>query len=126
MVARRLMAVAVGLALLTACGATEKNWNKKSAKAFCKFEKRCNKSDFFYTYPDVDTCTEANLTMLENLDSYYSACLFDKKMANQCLDALGSRCKVAAAEFEERFDPCYKVWDCAQDFNASTDTSLPF
>lgn len=124
---RTLIGVGLTLLLAVGCGrVTEDNWSETVSDSYCTFQKRCNAAEFFSNFDDVQTCSDANLDMLAELDSYYDACLFDKKQARQCLKALDSRCKEAGANFEELFQPCYEVWDCPLDFEASTDTALPF
>lgn len=124
---RQLTAVALTLTLAVGCGGIkEDNWSDKVSDAYCSFQKRCNSADFYNNFADVKSCSEANVEMLADLDSYYDACLFDKKQARSCLKALNNSCKDVGSNFEELFQPCYEVWDCPLDFEASTDTALPF
>lgn len=123
----RLVPSVLVLLLVASCGVNEKRYNKKVSKAFCKWEERCESADFYDNFDSVKACSDAQEQQLAKLDEYYTAkCTFDNKKAKACIKALKSSCKDSAAEFETLFQPCYEVWDCAQDFNASTDSSPLF
>ena len=113
----RLFLVASSLMLSVACfGVNEKNWNKKSSKAFCKYQEKCNATEFYANFADVGTCSEAQEIMLMSLDGYYANCQFQKANAKTCLDNLGSRCKALGAEYDLMIAPCWQVWACAQNY----------
>lgn len=124
---QRLGFLLATLGLLTGCGLNEQRYNRKVAKAFCKWEERCESADFYANFDDVGACADAQEAQLAKLDEYYaSKCVFDKKQARACLKALDSSCQVSAVEFNEVFAPCYAVWDCAADFTPATDTAAFF
>jgi hypothetical protein len=114
----RLILLAAALTLQMGCifGVNEKNWNKRSAKQFCKYQKRCNATEFYANFDAVGTCTEAEEAMLTTLDGYYANCAFNKENAKSCLSGLKSGCKATGAEFDLLFAPCWQVYDCAQNF----------
>ena len=114
----RLLLIAAGLVLATGCfgGVNAKNWNKKSSKDFCKYQKRCTASEFYFNFNDVGECAEAQELMLMSLDGYYVDCTFQKENAKLCLDGLNSSCKQLGVEFDLLIAPCYQVWDCPTDY----------
>lgn len=121
---RRIGLLFAMVGLLGSCGLNETRYNKKVAKAYCKWEERCDSADFYANFDTVGACADAQEAQLTKLDAYYAAsCVFNKDQARDCLKALDTGCQKSAVEFNELFAPCYAVWDCAQDFTPATDTA---
>lgn len=118
---QRLCLPALVIGLLVGCGVSEEQWVDDSAKASCKFSKRCDTATFWASYDSVDACTDETVDLLHENDEYYSTCTFDSDSAKQCLKALNSSCKSAGSEYEERFAPCLTVYDCGGDATDATD-----
>jgi hypothetical protein len=112
----RIAALALLALAQTACfGVNEKNWADRWAKNRCQFAKSCEKATFWYNYEDMDECVDHQLELYQEADDLYDGCTFDKKEARACIKALNSRCKVAGAEYETRFEACGDVFDCGGD-----------
>ena len=122
----RLGAITVMVGVLVACGGVkQEDWNEASAEASCKYSKRCSTANFYYNFEDVDACVSNTVTMLNELDDYYTDCLFDDDAAKKCLKALDASCKSTGQNYDDVRAPCYEVWDCAQDFTPADDTAKP-
>ena len=119
----RFLAILIAASLLPGCGMNEKRYDKKVSKAYCTWQKRCRKFDFYSNFDGVGTCVDAQRAQLENLGSYYeSKCTFDKKNAAECIDALESSCKTSAAEYDALEAACDAVWACPNDASGTTDS----
>ncbi len=108
---RGILALVVTVGL-TGCGPNEDNWSEKSAKASCKFSKRCAEANFYNQYSDLDDCENLSKAALdaEALEKS-TACIFDEDQAAECLKELKMSCK-DAGESETFLDPCFFVWNC--------------
>ncbi len=103
------LVVMVGLA---GCGPNEDNWSEKSAKASCKFSKRCAEANFYNNYSDLDDCeTQSKAALDAEALEKSTQCIFDDGQAKACLDELKMSCK-DAGESETFLDPCFYVWNC--------------
>ncbi len=122
----RLSVVTAVVGMLVGCGKVKQdNWNEASAKASCKYSKRCSSANFYYNFDSVDTCVSTTVTMLDELDEYYANCLYNEDKAKECLKALDASCKTTGQEYDTLRAPCYEVWDCAEDFSPIDDTAKP-
>ena len=122
----RVRLAVVALTLLTLFGClNERNWNQKSSKEFCQYQKRCNTTEFYANFQDVGTCTEAQEVMLMSLDGYYTNCQFQKENAKLCLEGLRSSCKRVGAEYDLVMAPCWQVWDCVQNYTLGGSGTSP-
>ena len=108
-------ALALPLALAAGCSVSEESWPKDYAKAFCSFQKRCTKAEFFYDYDNETDCVDKMLTRWDEYGAASTAgCSFDESNAQKCIDALNLSCE----QFADDYDPatyytiCDDAWSC--------------
>ena len=110
----RIALLTISIALATACGVKEDNWSRKSAKASCKFAKRCGTAAFYAGYLDMNDCLDQSEQALdaEAIQAQTVPCIFDSAMAKECLKDLDLSCKKAGEKGELFLDSCRRVWNC--------------
>ncbi len=123
----RCLLLALCLAALGGCKLTEERYKKRVAKAFCQWQERCQTADFYANFDKVGACVDATVKEISRQDDYYARkCRYQADRARKCIKAYGASCKKSASEYDTLFQPCYEVWDCAVNFNASTDSNPLF
>ena len=99
--------------IATACGLTEKKFEKKLITAQCELYEECSPTEFGAEFEDVKACEDA-VGVSSDIDlAYYEDCDFVKDEAKDCLKAIESLpCEAEEADYVDFNNSCHNVWIC--------------
>lgn len=106
----RLTSVVVGSVALAGCGKyQEENWYLLAAEVSCETSRRCDTANFWYHYDSLAACVDDSLGSAE---APAEGCVYDKKAARKCVDAMKWSCRKIGERYDELQDVCDSVWTC--------------
>jgi hypothetical protein len=107
----RLLAVALGLATLVACGVNEENYLDRSADTWCSFQEKCYRAFFNDNWDDMGECVDDYIDDSEDLyEDLVDDCDFDPEKADKCLDSYREATRTCDPDDVE-LDDCFEVVD---------------
>jgi len=112
-VAFQFTALAALVGVTTACGLTEKKFEKKVIKAQCQLYQECSATDFDIEYESLKDCEDAVETQNSTDLDLYDDCDFVRDEAKDCLKAIENLpCEAEEADYVDFMNSCYNVWVC--------------